>query len=385
MLLNGRLDVLWRSDGRGARRRLQDERARRARSRRDRGGRVPGAAERLRPCLPACRRRARRGRLPVPRGARGGGLGDRSPRADVEMLERELRETIARIREGDFRPTPSPFACSGCPALDRVCAGPDLGALPRRAAAPRADVGGIASARCASRRSTTSTATCRRSRRCSPTSRRTESTRSSSAATSSGGRAGRVPRSPSRRRATLRRRELRARRPAADERGRPLVLRPHRRRHPLVRPLVAADDRARRSIRSAASSSATRRPGTSSEIVTMLTPDEAVRGSARGGRRRRRRLRAHARPARPERDGCSTARQRRQRRPAVRGRDGRVLGAPRHGAVEPGARAYDVEPALERPRRHRVPVLRRRLFARPFADSSAPSRRAPMFERRRGA
>jgi hypothetical protein len=50
--------------------------------------------------------------------------------ADLEMLERELRETIARIREGDFRPTPSPFACSGCPALNRVCAGPELGAYP---------------------------------------------------------------------------------------------------------------------------------------------------------------------------------------------------------------------------------------------------------------
>ncbi len=50
--------------------------------------------------------------------------------ADLELLERELRDTIARIREGDFRPTPSAFACSGCPALNRVCAGPDLGAYP---------------------------------------------------------------------------------------------------------------------------------------------------------------------------------------------------------------------------------------------------------------
>ena len=52
------------------------------------------------------------------------------------MLERELRETIARIRDGDFRPTPSPFACSGCPALNRVCAGPDLGAYPDELALP---------------------------------------------------------------------------------------------------------------------------------------------------------------------------------------------------------------------------------------------------------
>jgi ATP-dependent helicase/nuclease subunit A len=46
---------------------------------------------------------------------------------DVASLELELSELIARIRDGDVRPTPSPFACSGCPALDRVCAGPRLG------------------------------------------------------------------------------------------------------------------------------------------------------------------------------------------------------------------------------------------------------------------
>jgi ATP-dependent helicase/nuclease subunit A len=47
-------------------------------------------------------------------------------RGDIDALEAELRDAIARIRGGDFRPTPSPFACSGCPALDRVCAGPGL-------------------------------------------------------------------------------------------------------------------------------------------------------------------------------------------------------------------------------------------------------------------
>jgi ATP-dependent helicase/nuclease subunit A len=57
-------------------------------------------------------------------------------RADVEALEEELRDAIGRIREGDFRPTPSRFACSGCPALDRVCAGPDLDADPERAPLP---------------------------------------------------------------------------------------------------------------------------------------------------------------------------------------------------------------------------------------------------------
>jgi hypothetical protein len=47
--------------------------------------------------------------------------------ADAPALEAELSASIARIRAGEFRPTPSPFACSGCPALDVVCAGPRLG------------------------------------------------------------------------------------------------------------------------------------------------------------------------------------------------------------------------------------------------------------------
>jgi ATP-dependent helicase/nuclease subunit A len=46
---------------------------------------------------------------------------------DVPTLESELSAAIARIREGDFRPTPSEFACSDCPALDLLCAGPRLG------------------------------------------------------------------------------------------------------------------------------------------------------------------------------------------------------------------------------------------------------------------
>ncbi len=48
-------------------------------------------------------------------------------RADVPALEAELSAAIARIGSGEFRPTPSVFACSGCPALDVVCAGPRLG------------------------------------------------------------------------------------------------------------------------------------------------------------------------------------------------------------------------------------------------------------------
>jgi ATP-dependent exoDNAse (exonuclease V) beta subunit len=47
-------------------------------------------------------------------------------RDQVPALEGELSAGIARIHAGEFRPTPSDFACAGCPALDLVCAGPGL-------------------------------------------------------------------------------------------------------------------------------------------------------------------------------------------------------------------------------------------------------------------
>jgi ATP-dependent exoDNAse (exonuclease V) beta subunit len=47
-------------------------------------------------------------------------------RVDVPELEAELSAAIARIQAGEFPPTPSDFACAGCPALDLVCAGPRL-------------------------------------------------------------------------------------------------------------------------------------------------------------------------------------------------------------------------------------------------------------------
>jgi CRISPR/Cas system-associated exonuclease Cas4 (RecB family) len=58
-------------------------------------------------------------------------------RADLPALEAELSEAIGRIRSGRFVPTPSDFACAGCPALDLVCAGPRLrdgGGMPALAA-----------------------------------------------------------------------------------------------------------------------------------------------------------------------------------------------------------------------------------------------------------
>jgi ATP-dependent exoDNAse (exonuclease V) beta subunit len=48
-------------------------------------------------------------------------------RAEIPELESELSAAIARINLGEFVPTPSEFTCSGCPALDVICAGPRLG------------------------------------------------------------------------------------------------------------------------------------------------------------------------------------------------------------------------------------------------------------------
>ena len=56
-------------------------------------------------------------------------------RADVPALEAELSLAIARIQAGEFVPTPSEFACMGCPALDVVCAGPRLRSSPPLAVA----------------------------------------------------------------------------------------------------------------------------------------------------------------------------------------------------------------------------------------------------------
>jgi ATP-dependent exoDNAse (exonuclease V) beta subunit len=47
-------------------------------------------------------------------------------RDQIPELEQELSAAIAQIQAGEFRPTPSDFACAGCPALDLVCAGTRL-------------------------------------------------------------------------------------------------------------------------------------------------------------------------------------------------------------------------------------------------------------------
>ena len=47
-------------------------------------------------------------------------------RVELPALEAELSAAIAQINAGAFTPNPSDFNCSGCPALDLVCAGPGL-------------------------------------------------------------------------------------------------------------------------------------------------------------------------------------------------------------------------------------------------------------------
>jgi ATP-dependent helicase/nuclease subunit A len=62
-------------------------------------------------------------------------------RGDVAALEGELSAAVARVRSGVFEPRPSEFACSGCPALDVVCAGPRL---PDRGPRPTAELAAAA-------------------------------------------------------------------------------------------------------------------------------------------------------------------------------------------------------------------------------------------------
>jgi len=63
-------------------------------------------------------------------------------RAMLPELEAELSHAISRINAGEFVPSPGEFTCSGCPALDLVCAGPALrGGTPRREApSPSSDL-----------------------------------------------------------------------------------------------------------------------------------------------------------------------------------------------------------------------------------------------------
>jgi hypothetical protein len=52
---------------------------------------------------------------------------------EAPALEAELSRAIGEINAGEFRPTPSDYACPTCPALDVVCAGPRLPGADRAA------------------------------------------------------------------------------------------------------------------------------------------------------------------------------------------------------------------------------------------------------------
>ena len=109
---------------RSARRRLQDERARGTLARAVAGREY--RIQRLVYALACFRAGAERSRSStssssVPRSCRRRRLRAR-PRSP--LLEEELSAAIARIRAGEFVPTPSESACADCPALDVVCAGP---------------------------------------------------------------------------------------------------------------------------------------------------------------------------------------------------------------------------------------------------------------------
>ena len=107
-----------------ARRRLQDERARRAHAGGGRRVRLPSSAARLRPRVLPRRRRRGGGRVHVPRASRRGRLQRPSP---VPRF-RSSRPSCRRRSHGSTRASssrrPGEFTCSGCPALDLVCAGP---------------------------------------------------------------------------------------------------------------------------------------------------------------------------------------------------------------------------------------------------------------------
>ena len=147
VLVHGFLDVLPSRGRPRARRRLQDERARRGARRRRSSRRTTGcsgSSTRSRASAPG-RRRSR---------SSTSSSSGRTRRCEARLhaaptcprSRRSCRRRSRAIQAGEFRPTPSEFACAGCPALDLVCAGP--------APAPAADARG----RCL-------VATCRRRRK----------------------------------------------------------------------------------------------------------------------------------------------------------------------------------------------------------------------------
>ena len=126
VLLHGRLDVLWRDGTRALVLDYKTNSLAEGTPEEIVESRLPAAAARLRARLLPRRRRRGRGRLPLPRAARRGRRRRRSRGSSCRRSRPSCPTAIRRIDAGEFVPTPSEFTCSGCPALDVVCAGPRL-------------------------------------------------------------------------------------------------------------------------------------------------------------------------------------------------------------------------------------------------------------------
>ena len=127
VLLHGRLDVLWRDGGAALVVDYKTNALDGRDARRDRRGASTGCSGSSTRSPASAQGRARSRSSTSSSSGRTTSSRRRSRRADVPTLEAELSAAIARIRAGDFRPTPSEFVCADCPALDLVCAGPRLG------------------------------------------------------------------------------------------------------------------------------------------------------------------------------------------------------------------------------------------------------------------
>ena len=148
VLLHGRLDVLHATAARALVVDYKTNVARRASPEEVVEARVPAPAARLRARLLPRRAPTRS------RSSTSSSSGPTSRRRRPVRARRRCRRSrpscprrSRAIQAGEFRPTPSEFACAGCPALDVVCAGPRRCGDDRRASMARSYVARGAAAR----------------------------------------------------------------------------------------------------------------------------------------------------------------------------------------------------------------------------------------------
>ena len=142
---DGRLDVLHRRDGRGARRRLQDERPRRAHRRR-RSIESDYRLQRLVYALACFRAGDDEVEIVYVFLERPDGVVSATftPRRSSRARGGALGGDRAGSRRASSRRRRATFTCAGCPALDVICAGPKLRGRP--AGGPMAEPAGLAAA-----------------------------------------------------------------------------------------------------------------------------------------------------------------------------------------------------------------------------------------------